>query len=557
MSSAETYDYVVVGAGSAGCAIAARLSEDPAASVALVEAGPPATGRLFEVPALFAQQLKSAFDWDLSTEPEPAFGGRRAYLPRGRSVGGTSSMNTMLYVRGHRHDYDTWRDLGNEGWGYEDVLPFFRRSEDNQRLEDRFHARGGPLTVSDPAFVHPLLDAWIEAAQEAGHPPNEDFNGAVQEGVGRYQLTQRRGLRCSSDVAFLQPAAGRPNLTVLSSTQALRIRFDGHRAAAVLVDHASETREIGVDVELVVSAGAYLSPHLLLQSGVGPADELQAGGVVPRHDLPDVGRHLQDHAGCFLSFLSSTPPVVGADTSGEERRLREEGTGPMAWCEVGGFLRSTPDVEVPDLQFHAALGIVRDEGLAAPLERGVAWGPYVARPESRGSVRLRHPHPYAKPRIQHAYLDVEDDRVRLRHGVRLAMDIARRPALRRHLDSDVRGAGEAGLAPRSDTDEAIDDYIRAAAFSFYHPSGTCMMGRVVDAELRVHGLDNVRVADTSIMPTLVTGNTNAPAIMIGERAAQLIRDAGRATPDRVALTRAHGDCTPSTSVEPYAARSAP
>jgi choline dehydrogenase len=524
MTSQERYDYAVVGAGSAGCAIAARLSEDPAARVALIEAGPPAVGRLFEIPALFAQQLKTSFDWDFATEPEPALGGRRAYLPRGKAIGGTSSMNTMLYVRGNPADFDTWRDLGNEGWGYDDVLPFFKRSEDNRRFDNEFHATGGPLTVSDPVSVHPLLDAWIEAALQAGHPHNEDFNGAEQEGVGRYQVTQRDGLRCSSAVAFLEPASSRENLTVLASTQALRIRFDGARAISLEVDHDGEVRDIGIDAELVVSAGAYMSPHLLLQSGVGPADELAAGGIAPLHDLPDVGRNMQDHVGCFLSFISSTPPMLGPDTSAEERQLREHGTGPMAWCEVGGFVRSSGAVDLPDIQLHAALGIVRQEGLAAPLDHGVAWGPYVARPASRGWVRLRHPNPYAKPRIVHDYLSHDDDRVRLREGIRIAMNIARQDAIGRHLEGDLRAAAEAGLAPRSDTDDAIDDYIRAAAFSFYHPSGSCMMGPVVDAQLRVHGLDNVRIADTSVMPTLVTGNTNAPAIMIGERAAQLIKD---------------------------------
>jgi choline dehydrogenase-like flavoprotein len=518
-----SYDYVVVGAGSAGCAVAARLSEDPAARVAVVEAGPWARGRLFEIPALFAQQLKSAYDWDFETEPERQLGGRRAYLPRGRVVGGTSSMNTMLYVRGHRHDYDTWRDLGNKGWGYDDVLGFFLKSEDNQRGADDFHAVGGPLTVSDPVAVHPLLDAWLAAAQQAGHPWNPDFNGAEQDGVGRYQVTQRRGLRCSSAVAFLDPALERPNLTVLPSTQALRVLFDGSRAVGLEVDHLGEVRTIGIEGEVVLSLGAYNSPHLLLQSGVGPADELTEAGIAPRHDLPDVGRNLQDHAGCFLSFFSSVPPVLGPDTRDAEEQLRRDGVSPMAWTEVGGFLRSSDEVAAPDIQLHAALGIVRDQGLTASTEPGLSFGPYVARPASRGSVTPRHGHPYAKPRIEHNYLSDADDRARLREGVRMAMHIARQSPLTSSLDVDLRGAARAGLAPESDTDAAIDDYIRTQAFSFYHPSGSCMMGKVVDPELRVHGLDNVRVADTSIMPTLVTGNTNAPAIMIGERAAAFIR----------------------------------
>jgi choline dehydrogenase len=519
----ESYDYVIVGAGSAGCAAAARIAAAKSdARVALIEAGPPATGRLFEIPALFSRQLKSAFDWDYQSEPEEALGGRRAYLPRGRALGGTSSMNTMLYVRGHRFDYDEWLRLGNPGWGYEEVLPFFKLSEDNERGADEYHGVGGPLSVSEPRSVHPLLDAWIEAGVEAGHRHNEDFNGAEQEGVGRFQVTQRDGRRCSSAVAFLDPPPA--NLTVLDSTLALRLLWDGDRATGLQVDHAHEVREIAVAEELIVSSGAYNSPHLLLQSGVGDPDELRGVGIEPVHELPGVGRNLQDHAGCFLSFLSQTPPMLGPETSAAEEQLLREGDGPMAWCEVGGFLRSSEEVEVPDIQLHAALGIVRDEGLAAPLDHGVAFGPYVARPTSRGRVTVRHPHPYAKPRIFHAYLSDEDERVRLRAGIRMTMEIARQPAIARHLQTDLRASAELGLAPASETDEAIDEYIERAAFSFYHPCGTCAMGDVVDHELKVRGLENVRVADTSIMPTLVTGNTNAPAIMIGERVAALVVD---------------------------------
>ena len=523
VDDSSTYDYVVVGAGSAGCAVAGRLSEDPDTTVLVVEAGPPAAGRLFDIPTLFSQQLKTHFDWDFATEPEAQLGGRRAYLPRGRVVGGTSSMNTQLYVRGHRYDYDTWKQLGNDGWAYEEVLPYFKKSEDNSRGADEFHGVGGPLAVSDPPSVHPLLDAWIDAAQEAGHKPTDDFNGSQQEGVGRHQMTQRSGLRCSSANAFLDDNLRRPNLTLLTSTLALRLVLDGDRATGIEVDHLGDVRTIRAEREIVLSLGAYNSPHLLLQSGVGAADELTAGGISPRLNLPDVGRHMQDHAGCFMSFFSSTPPLLGPDTSREEAQLRDEGIGPMAWTEVGGFLNSSDDVPAPDLQFHATLGIVRDEGLSAPTEPGMSFGPYVARPSSRGSVTLRHPHPYAKPRIVHNYLADEDDRRRLRAGIRIGMQIARQTALTSMLDADLHAAADAGLAPPSDRDDDIDDFIRTQSFSFYHPSGTCMMGKVVDAQLRVYGLRNVRVADTSVMPTLVTGNTNAPAIMIGERAADFIR----------------------------------
>jgi choline dehydrogenase len=519
----ERYDYVIVGAGSAGCAAAAALSQDPDVTVAVIEAGPPARGRLFEIPRLFGLQLKTTFDWDFQTEPEQALGGRRCYLPRGRVLGGTSSMNTQLYVRGSKADYDSWRDeLGVTGWGYEDVLPVFRRQEDNERGEDEYHGIGGPLRVSDARSVDPLLLAWIEAALEAGHAPNPDFNGAYQEGVGVYQLTQRDGLRWSSAKAFLDPAAGRSNVTVHPLTQALGIRWDGTRAVGLDVDSASEVRTIGIERELIICAGAYLSPHLLLLSGVGPADELRALGIRPVVDLPDVGRNLTDHPGCFISLTSRNPEPPKVGTSADEELLRREGRGPMTWTEVGAFLKSAPDLATPDLQFHAALGLVKEEGLSAGLDPGIGFGPYVCKTVATGSVQLRSAVPYAKPRIRHNYLTDPSDHDLLRTGVRMAMHIARQPALRDHVE-DLDSAARAGLAPISDTDKAIDEFIRANAFSFYHPAGSCALGKVVDHELRVEALANVRVADASVIPTGMRGNLNAPAIMIGERVGDFIR----------------------------------
>jgi choline dehydrogenase-like flavoprotein len=518
----EVYDYIVIGAGSAGCAAAGRLSEDPDVRVAVVEAGPPSVGRLFEVPALFARQLKSAYDWDFQTEPEPALRGRRSYLPRGRVVGGTSAMNTMLYVRGNAADYDAWAADNAPGWGYEDVLPFFLRSEDNERGRSEFHGTGGPLAVSDARSVHPLLRAWVVAAEQAGFPATDDFNGREQEGVGIYQVTQRDGLRCSSARAFLEPAHVRGNLELLHSTLALRIVWDGERAVGVEVDRAGEVRTIYADAEVILSAGAYQSPHLLLLSGVGPADELHAAGIEVIADLPWVGRNLQDHAGSMLALPTTTEhPLLGGDTSAEEERLYRDGDGPMTWTEVGGFVRSRPELEAPDLQFHAALGLSLDEGLGPSGRSGISFGPYVARPASRGWVRLRTPEPYSKPRIQHNFLVEESDRTALRDGLRLALEIARQPALREHL-TDLSKAQSEGLMPGSDSDQAIDEFVQRSAFAFYHPCGTCAIGDVVDPMLRVRGVDGLRVADASVMPRLITGNTNAPAIMIGERAAHAI-----------------------------------
>ncbi|CAM5488128.1 putative GMC-type oxidoreductase [Streptomyces antimycoticus] len=349
--------------------------------------------------------------------------------------------------------------------------------------------------------------------------------------MGYHQVTQRNGLRCSSAIAFLEPAAGRPNLTGLPSTTALCLSLDGSRAAGLEVDHLGTVRTIHVDREVVLSLGAYNSPHLLLQSGVGPADELTAGGITPLHDLPDVGRNMQDHTGCFISFFSDTEPLLGPESP---RRSGSFASRPPArWPGTRPAASSAPATTSPPRTSRSTQRSASSVTRVSPRRsnRECRFGPYVARPwRCRGSVRLRHSHPYAKPRIFHNYLDDPDDRPRLREGVRLCMRIAREQRLTSLLQSDLRGAADAGLAPRSDSDQDIDEFIRTQSFSFYHPSGTCMMGKVVDHELRVRGLENVRVADTSIMPTLVTGNTNAPAIMIGEMSRLVHPDVGGLMP---------------------------
>jgi choline dehydrogenase-like flavoprotein len=530
---AETYDYVIIGAGSAGCAVAGRLSELTDASVAIVEAGPPSAGRLFEIPALFSRQLKSFYDWDFETDPEPELEGRRKYLPRGRVVGGSSAMNTMLYVRGNRADYDNWQRLGATGWAYDDVLPYFTAVEDNERGADEYHGSGGPLAVSDARSVHPLLSDWVAAAQEAGLPATADFNGASQEGVGVYQVTQRAGRRCSSARAFLDPAAAQDNLTVLHSTLALRIVWSGSRAVGVEVDHDGDVHTIAASREVILSAGAYQSPHLLLLSGVGPADELAAFGIKPMLDLPGVGRNLQDHVGSLLAYSSATEHLLTGSTAEAEAELMATGDGPMTWTEVGGFVRSRPGIPAPDLQFHAALGLSIDEGLGPATESGISFGPYVARPESRGTVTLRTAEPYSKPRIRHKFLTEESDRARMRDGIRIAMEIARQPSLARHL-RDPSDDARRGLVPIDASDAAIGEYVKRTAFAFWHPCGTCAIADVTDPQLRVNGLENVRVADTSVMPRLITGNTNAPAIMIGTRAAELITGDATRVPDSAA-----------------------
>lgn len=502
---AEEFDFVVVGGGSAGCALAGRLSEDPAVTVGLIEAGPVDADPIFRDPGLFWQQQKSAFDWDLETEPEPTLGGRRGYLPRGRVLGGTSSMNTMLYVRGAASDYDGWAAAGCEGWSFADVLPLFKRSEDNGRGESAFHGSGGPLSVIDPPRVPAALRHWVAAAREAGHPANDDFNGFGQLGVGVYQSTQRDGERCSSSAAFIRPNLGRPNLTVLSSTTVLRLVWDGDRAAGVEVERSGERRVVHAGREVAVCAGAYLSPQLLMLSGIGPADHLREVGIEVLVDNPEVGENLRDHAGCFMTYLGRTGTTPGAGT----------------WVEAGGFARSEGAGPDPDIQFHAAVGGFGDDGVASDLE-AISFGPYVCRPESRGRVRLRSSLPQAKPLIRHNFLATDHDLETLRSGVRMAIEIAGQASLREILAPQAESRA-AGLIPTGDDDEALDAYIRANAFSFYHPVGTCALRTVVDPEMRVKGVSGLRVCDVSVLPTLIGGNTNAPAIMIGEMAADRMR----------------------------------
>jgi len=498
----DEFDYVVVGAGSAGCAVAGRLSEDPSVEVALVEAGPSDSNPAIHVPARFWEQQKSTLDWDFESEPEPGLNGRRTYLPRGRVLGGTSTMNTMLYVRGAAEDYDAWAAAGFDGWSFDEVLPLFRRSEDNARGESRYHGVGGPLAVEDPE-VPALLSHWVAAAEEAGHPANDDFNGETQDGVGVYQATQRGGRRCSSSTAFIGPNLGRPNLTVLTCTQALRLQWIGNRAVGVEVDRFGDSETIRAAREVIICGGAYLSPQLLMLSGVGPADHLRQMGIDPVLDNPAVGENLQDHPGCFLNY----PARIAA----------AEGDG---WIEAGGFAR-TEDVAMPDVQFHAAAGSFADEGVSTGQAPTLSFGPYVTRPKSRGRVLLRSPLPLAKPRILHNFLAHPDDVEVLRRGVRMAIGIAESPSLRDVLD-DPADAIAARALPKSDSHADIEAHMRATAFSFYHPAGTCAMGTVVDSEMRVLGVEGVRVCDTSIMPNLLVGNTNAPAIMFGEKLAGLL-----------------------------------
>jgi choline dehydrogenase-like flavoprotein len=511
-----TGDYVIVGAGSAGCALAARLSEDAEVNVVLLEAGGPDDAAEIRIPAAFPVALKSSLDWDLLGEREPGLEGRRLYLPRGRCIGGSGSINAMIYLRGHRADFDEWAALGCEGWGYDDVLPYFKRAEDNERGESDYHGAGGPLGVSDSRSMHPLIDTMLAAAVEAGYPLLDDLNTPEPEGVGRFQLTQRGGFRCSTANAYLHPAAGRPNLEIVSGAFVERVVFEGDRAVGVEVVRNGVRETVRAEREVVLSAGSYQSPVLLLQSGIGPADDLAAFGIPVRQDLP-VGRNLQDHFMAQLNYLTDEPSLFRTFTPDNVALLEREGRGPLSSNipEAGGFFRTRPDLPAPDIEFHFAPSMFYDEGLTAPHDHGYCFGPVVIKPSSRGRVSLRTPRCDSKPLVLCNFLDTAEDRASLVEGVRIALEIAAQPSL--------KAVERAPFSiPASDSEEDILAWARRAGQSVYHPTSTCAMGAVVDAELRVLGTEGLRVADASVMPTITRANTNAATIMIAEKAADLI-----------------------------------
>ncbi|SCC92140.1 choline dehydrogenase, a flavoprotein [Thiomonas sp. X19] len=531
-----TFDVVIVGGGSAGATLAARLSEDPAARVCLIEAGGDGRGLLVRVPAGIVAMLPGRpkiNNYAYETVPQPNLNGRRGYQPRGKALGGSSAINAMLYLRGHRTDYDDWARQGCEGWSFDEVLPYFKRSEGNQRGDSAFHGGQGPLQVGEQQSPRPVSRAFVQAAVECGIAPNDDFNGAEQEGAGLYQVTQfyrgpRSGERCSAAAAYLHPVMGRPNLTVMTHTQALRVVMEGTRAVGVEVQRQGKRDIIRARREVVLSGGTFNSPHLLMLSGIGDPDELARHGIAVRHSLPGVGKNLQDHLDFILSYRSKETDLFGIGAVGAVNLIkamlewRRSGKGMLAspFAEGAAFIKSSPQVERPDLQLHFVISIVDDHARKLRLGYGFSCHVCVLRPKSRGEVGLTDAEPLSAPRIDPKYLSHPDDAALLLAGAKQMRMILRAPALAKYRHKEL-------YTENVETDEALLQHIRARADTIYHPVGTCRMGTdsmaVVDPQLRVHGIAGLRVVDASVMPTLIGGNTNAPTIMIAERAADWMR----------------------------------
>jgi choline dehydrogenase len=525
------YDYVIVGGGSAGCVLANRLSADGKHSVCLIEAGPPDRNPFIHIPGGILQAIRSkALNWHFWTEPQAHLDNRPRYWPRGRTLGGSSSINAMCYIRGHASDYDQWAKAGNPGWSYREVLPYFRKAENHELGENDFHGVGGPLNVAALRDPNPLSLAFVEACAQAGFPPTDDFNGARQEGAGLYRVMQKDGQRCSNARAYLRGAEGRKNLTVRTGVHVTRVLLDGKRAAGVRLFESGRYVDVLAQREVILCAGAIGSPQLLLLSGIGPKEEIQKHGLAVAHELPGVGRNLQDHLDVIITTRNKSRLAISFHPLSLWRGLRElfryllfkRGDLTSNSAEGGAFTKSSPSEPIPDLQYHFVIGAnTHHAQTLAPL-LGYAYSLHacVLRPRSRGAVTLRSADALAPPVIQPAYCSEPEDFEKLVAGFKQARAILAQPAFEPHRLEEL------DPGPKVQSDEDIRAWIRANAETIYHPVGTCRMGRdelaVVDAELRVRGLRGLRVADASIMPTLIGGNTNAPTTMIAEKAASMI-----------------------------------
>jgi choline dehydrogenase-like flavoprotein len=519
------HDFIIVGAGSAGCVLAARLSEDPRTSVLLLEAGGPDNKTEVHIPAAFSKLFHGELDWNYMTEPEPQTANRPLYWPRGKMLGGCSSINAMMYVRGHPRDYDQWAQAGNRGWGFQDVLPYFKKSEGfrSAKGDPALHGSDGPLEVADQRSPNPLTLAFVDAGRHLGLAGLDDINGASQDGIALTHVTQRNGRRCSVADAFLKPAMKRRNLQVETKCLVLRIEFDGRKAVAVTYEQNGKTVTAKAGREIILCAGAIGSPQILMLSGVGPAPALSRFGIPVVADLPGVGQNLQDHLASGVTFKCKQPiTLASAESLAKLARYLLFGRGPLT-SNVGealAFIRTRDGLDAPDIELIFAPAFFMEHGAANPPGHGFTIGVILLRPQSAGSIALKSNDPQAHPAIRPNYLSAPNDVAALVAGLRFARQLAAAPPFDPYRGDEVWPGIDA------QSDHALTDFIRAKVETLYHPVGTCKMGSdtlaVVDDRLRVRGVEGLRVADASIMPTIVGGHINAPAIMVGEKAADLI-----------------------------------
>ena len=538
---ADEFDYIVVGAGSAGAVMAARLSEDPATRVLLLEAGPADKSFWIHLPIGYGKTMWSKkYNWCFHTDPDPNMNGRRIYWPRGKTLGGSSSINGLIYIRGQREDYDAWADQGNPGWGYDDLLPYFIKSERNQRGASKYHGGDGPLSVSDIGDKNDLIEAFIAGAGDQGVPRTDDFNGERQEGAGYYQLTTWKGWRWSTARGYLKPTRGRANLQVVCEAQASGVVMDGTCAVGVRYRQDGQDKLAHCRGEVLLCAGAIQSPQLLQLSGIGPAALLQKHGVPVVHDLPGVGENLQDHLQIRLTFEATQPTTndqlnswIGQAKLGLQWLLYRSGPLAVGINQGGCFMRALrnengqPESATPDIQFHVATLSADMAGAKVHPFSGFTLSVCQLRPESRGHIRIRSKDPFESPEMQHNYLATDLDRRTNVAAVKAARAIAASPSMRGFVKREVKPG------PGNDDDAAVLEFCRNNGATIFHPCGTCAMGpgpakgAVVDARLRVHGVQGLRVIDCSVMPTLVSGNTNGPIVAMAEKAVDLIREDAR------------------------------